>query len=146
MAHMVHIACPRDLIKLLLLCWVGWSAIQYNINTQKGLQLHIKLGNAPWSSLSNPLLSWEMPIRRSFISYIEKHSYSQFVSFGSRFQFFSKVYQNLVTISFFLYFLFSLFLLCKGTLLDDDYDEILNCNDSKYDTYEIFNTFFIHSF
>jgi hypothetical protein len=48
----------------------GWSAIQYNINTQGGLQLHMKLGNAPWSSLSNPLLSWEMPITRSLVNYI----------------------------------------------------------------------------
>jgi hypothetical protein len=58
--------------------------------------------------------------------------------------FFFKVYQNLIT-SFFPIFLFILFLPCKYILLDD-YDEILNCNDLKYDTYEIFDTFLLISF
>jgi hypothetical protein len=54
------------------------------------------------------------------------------------------MYQNPIT-SFFPIFLFSLFLPCKYTLLND-YDEILNYNDLKCDTYEIFDTFLFINF
>jgi len=53
---------------------------------------------------------------------------------------FFKVYQNFVTMSLFFIFLFSTFLPCKDTFMND-YDGIWNCNGLKYNLFEIFDNF-----
>jgi hypothetical protein len=56
---------------------------------------------------------------------------------------FFKMYQNFVVVSFFLFFLFNLFLSCKDTFMND-YDKIYICNSLKYNFFEIFdNVLFI---
>lgn len=58
------------------------------------------------------------------------------ITLGSKF---CKVHQNIVISSFLKYF-YLVFLLCKNTFMND-YDEIYNYNDLKYDTYKIIDTF-----